>query len=950
MKMRRLTCRVLVTVILLAGLFGSAARAGEVDLDAPLAVDPNVRMVELPNGLHCWIRAHGTPPDRVGIWLHVSSGSTNEEEDQRGLAHFLEHVAFRGSENFPPGELIKYFESIGLTFGQHQNAFTGFDQTTYTLTLPDTEEAALRKGLLCMADFAFRLSLLPEEMEKERAVVLEEFRARKGPGQRMMEKLLPVLVPGSRVAERLPIGKEEVIENSRQEHLRDYYGTWYRPDNAVLLIVGDVDPALIEGVAAQAFGGWQPVPDPQQNADAGVVPYAETRAAVITDPELTVADVSAVSVRPLEKLLTVGDFRRRLVDSLGMWIVNRRLAEMVQKGTAPFQGASLRKRPLWNVCTYVEANAVGQPDRWEAMLSSVLTEVKRAREHGFLDQEFEDAKKARLAAAERAARTEPTRDARAFLSYMNSCVSRDRKPISEAQRLELTEALIETVTLDEVWGAFRRNFDAEARLLLVTMPEKEGLAVPPEQELLSAAERAEATEVEARVTRERPESLLEEEPTPGVVVEQEEDPDLEILSVTLDNGVRAHLRQMDYKKDQVLVRITLAGGAIRERADDRGVTDVAALALSRPASHTLSSTDIRDLMTGKKVSVGGGAGSDTLVINISGSPEDLEEGFRLAHLLLIEPLVEAPALKVWKEQMEQAIERRRTSVEEHLWEKADALLSGDDARLKFPTQEQVDRLALEQGQAWLDGIVRSAPIEVAVVGDIERERALELTLKYLGSLPERPRLDSALDELRGIDQQTGPLRATVEVETITPRAVVLVGWRGADWTDVKERRVLQIAAQILQIRLRDEIRVKRGLTYSIFCRARPAKAYRGSGLFFAYFTADPDKAAEVADLTRTLMEHLAEDGPTDDEMDVVHKQFAKNIEEAQKEPSYWASVLSDLDYHGTKLADVKEALEKYTSYTREDVLEVLKKYMTEERRIQVIVLPVEKTDGPVEES
>jgi zinc protease len=371
------------------------------------------------------------------------------------------------------------------------------------------------------------------------------------------------------------------------------------------------------------------------------------------------------------------------------------------------------------------------------------------------------------------------------------------------------------------------------------------------------------------------------------------------------------------------------------------LTDVAALAFQRPASTTLSSTDIRDLLTGKKVSLGAGTAGDAVVLSVNGTPDDVEVGFRLAHLLLTEPQTEAPAVKEWKERMAQEIERRRTSVKSQMAEEADALLSSGDIRFKRLTQEQVDGLTLGDGQRWLSRMIRSSPMEVAVVGDIERDRALELVLKYLGSLPERPDVAMAFPELRELHQKPGPLVSTVQVDTITPLAVVLVGWRGADWTAVKERRVLQIAAQIMTTRLREELREELGLAYSPYCSARAGVAYRGAGLLATRLTAKPERAAEMAELARQVMEKLAEEGPTEEEMEAVHKQFGNFIETDQKEPSYWVRVLAELDYHGTVLSDVKEAYEKYTSYTREDVLEVLRKYMTEERRIQVIALPKE---------
>ncbi len=934
-----------VALILPIVLLARPVRALELDLDDPLPVDPEIYMVEMSNGFNFWIREHKTPPDRVGMWLHVDTGSINEEDDERGLAHFLEHIAFRGSDNFPAGTLIDYFESIGLTFGQHQNASTGFDHTTYRLTLPDTKEETLRKGLLCMADYAFRLSLLQEEADKERGVVLEELRARKGPSQRIFEESLPILLPGSRMAERLPIGKEEVIKVVGRGHFESYYKTWYRPGNATLLIVGDIDALDMEDLVAETFADWEPAADPRPNADAGVKPYTKTRAAVMTDPEITEAEVSVVSIRPLEEFATVSDFRRILVDTLGTWIVNRRLGDMVREGTAPFQDAAVSKDRVLGIMTYIDAEAEGKPDKWEPMLRSLLTELRRARQHAFFDKEFENAKKATVAALEKAARIESTRDQRFFLRYMNECVGEDRTPISAVQKLELAQSLIPTITRREVWEAFRRNFSADARLILVILPEREGLEAPSEETLLALEKEAEAARVEPPAAKERITNLLEREPVPGIVAEQEEEPDLKILSVTLSNGVRAHLRNMDYKKDTVLVNITLAGGGIRETVENHGVTSVAALALQRPASQKLTSTQIRDFMTGKKVSIGGGAGRDAVTVSIEGTPDDLEEGLRLAYLLLTEPRIEPAALKVWKERMTQAIEERKTNVRDQMVEKADVLLSGDDPRLRFPTQEQVDALTVEQGQEWLEDMIRNAPVEVSFVGDMDRDRALELTRKYLGSLPQRPRTDPTIQPLREVHQGPGPLSATVEVETITPKATAMVGWRGADYTDMKDRRCLQIAAEILTIRLRKEIRERRGLSYSPYCISRAAKAYAGMGQFVALLTVDPETAAETVELTRSVMADFVREGPTEDEMDVARKQFANRIETSQKEPRYWASVLADLDYHGTKLSDVKEAKEKYTTYTRYDLLQILGKYVTDERRIQVIALP-KKADQP----
>ena len=948
MKLRVSRCLSVISLIAFAISFALPASAADVDPATPLAVDPHVKMGTLPNKMNYWIRAHKTPPGKVNIWMHVGSGSINEDDNQRGLAHFLEHMAFNGSEHFAAGTLVKYFESLGLQFGRDQNAFTSFDQTTYKLTLPDTKPETLEKGLQCLADFGYRLLLPNDKLETERGVILEEARTRKGASQRIIEKLLPLVAPGSRFADRLPIGQEDVIKTADRQRFVDYYSKWYRPDDTTLIVVGDIDPDAIEKMIVENFSDWKPVEKAATDTDPGIKDYTTERAGVITDPELEKTEISVARIGPLTPLLTNGDFRREMVEDLGGWIINRRYNEMVEKGIAPFQNAGLGISPFLNVCRYYDAQCTGGGDgkdikadsqKWSEMLTALLVEMKRVREFGFLQQELDDAKKETLAGAQQSAQTEATWDAQSFVNSMNSDIARKIKPMSAAQRLELIAALLPGITREEVTESFKKNFDPKARLLLITMPQKDGFTIPTEAQILEAASKAEAVKVDAPKEKERPKSLLETEPAPGAVAAKEEDPDLHILSATLNNGVRVHVRNMDFKKNMVMAQLSIAGGGIRETAANKGITDAAALLLNQPATAKLTSTTIREMMTGKKVAVSGGAGQDNIVVSISGTPEDIEEGFRLMYLIMTQGKLEESALKVWKEENAQQIEKRKTNVEAQLREKFSALISGDDPRVKPISREQLDKITVADAQAWIDAIFKSGPIEAAIVGDIEQGRAMDLAQKYLGSLPKRELVDDSLTALRKIDEKSGPQTATVGVETITPRAVVLTGWRGADWTNVKDRRILQLAGELLSTRLREEIREKRSLAYSPACISQPSKSYKGMGFIAAYFQADPEKAGQAASISEELIEKFAKEGPTDAELDAVRKQFKNSLETQLKEPSYWASVLADLDYRGTKLSDVKEVVEKFSTYSKDEILEVLKRYITPERHIQVITVP-----------
>lgn len=909
------------------------------DWTAPLPVDPLVQRGKLPNGLTYWIRKSTTPPDKVGAWIHVGSGSLNEDDNQRGLAHLLEHMAFNGSANFPPGTLIKYFESIGLSFGHDQNAFTGFDQTTYMIYLPDPKPETVSKGLLCLTDFVFRQSLTKEEVEKERLVVLEETRARKGKDQRITDKMLPILLPGSRIAERLPIGKEEVIRDANREVIQSYYRKWYRPEFSTALLAGDIEPAAAEKLLTEAFKDWKAEGPTPTNADPGIKPYTSTRAATITDPELTEANWMVYNIKPIREEKTLGDFRERLIEQFGCWMLNRRLADLLQKGKAPYQTASCSVGVWYNACTTVSAYAGGTPVQWKPILVALLTELKRACAHGFNPQELDDARRATIAGVEQSVRTEKTWDMRAWLGRYNGVLSRKQLPMSETQRAHCLQQTLPFITLDDVNAAFRKNFAPENRLILLTLPEAKNITVPSEADILAVAREVEQSQIAALAQKERLASLLDADPGRAVVKEGQLNSALDIYTATFQNNVRVHVREMSFKKSQVWAQITLPGGRLHETAQTRCLADVAALAFGRHATSKFDSVQLRDFLVGKNVSVSGWAEDDALVLQVSGSPEDLETGFQLAHLLLRDARVESSALDKWREQAKDDWKERQRSVEAQLSERLSIVKGGGDPRFLGWSLEMIDRVTPDAAQAFLERHTKEAPVEVSIVGDLSRYQMMELARKYLGTLPERPHLNGALDGLRKLKLPRGPKEEIVEVDTITDRAIVALGWRGPDWRDVKERRQLLLATQILQSRLREEVREKRGLTYSVYATMRPGEAYPCTGFFGAYSVADPKKAADNVKATRDVFDAFLASGPTEEEMATVRKQIDNQLEVQLREPSYWLGLLSDLDYRGTKLADVAALRANMQAYTRDEVHKALQKYIKPEGYLQVIATP-----------
>lgn len=916
--------------------------------------DERIKTGTLENGVTWWFRQHDNPKGKLALMIHVDTGSLNETDSQRGLAHFMEHMVFNGTENFPPGALIPYFESLGMEFGADLNAFTSFDQTAYMLFLPDTQAQRMDDGFKVLSDYAFRALLKEEEIDKERGVILAEARTGKSAEQRMRDELWPQLYEGSRFAERLPIGDEEIVANAPRSEFVDYYRTWYRPENVTVLVVGDVNQGDVLPLIEKWFGEYEsPLPArPQQGPEFKA--FREPRAIVVTDPEITGCDVQMVTLHPgRPPTTTVAQWRVELVENIGTWIVGRRYRERVDKGTASYRGARASVSDAFNDALEINAGASGEPEDWSSMLSELVAEVKRAREFGFSERELEMAKKERLAGAERAVRTEPTTDARSFLFRMLRAVNAEVPVLSAQQELELYQRLLPTIELSEVNRAFSDHFAPGTFAYVVEMPGKEGVEVPPREAVLVAGHAAWEQHVEPPLETAGPREILATAPTPGTVTERTVDEDLGITSLWLSNGVRVHHRFMDYRKDNVTVSISLAGGGIEETKDSIGVTGAAQLVTSEPATSRLTSTDIRDLLTGKNIRVGGaggggrrgrgaqggGGGEDAVTLTVSGSPADLMIGLELAHALLTDGKIEEAAFRNWKLGTLERMERMQTMPMFKAVEALAEMLSGGDPRAMMQTPEDVERQTITAAQAWYDRLCREAPIEVAVVGDIQLDDVLPLLETCIGSLPLRKKRAEHLDALRHISRGDGPFTRNVEVESITPQAMAMAGFLAADGKDATERRVFELSSQILSTRLIKEIREDRGQVYSIGARYRPSFVYQDSAQFSAGAPCDPEQAQAVTAEIHRIFGEFAKQGPTTEELDNAKKQIANNLDTEMQEPRYWLRVLAHLDLHGRDLAEQKTEKEAYGQVTTEQVRAVFSRYYQPARQYTVTAVP-----------
>ncbi|MHB8865409.1 MAG: M16 family metallopeptidase [Pirellulaceae bacterium] len=949
--MRRFFSGLMAEILMLIAIGGAAAQN--------LPTDPALVTGQLDNGLRYVVRQHANPPGRATIWMHIHSGSLNETDSQRGLAHYLEHMAFNGSENFPPGSVVPFFQSLGMTFGRDQNAFTSFDQTTYQLSLPDAEPGTISKGLMYFADVLFRLSLLPTEIDDERQIIQEERRRSLSGQQRTMYYVLERLAPGSIFGQRITIGTEETINSVQQADFKDYYGKWYVPSNATLMVMADTDPQQVVSLVQKNFDAIPQVPRPTPQ-EVGITPYPQSFAIVASDPEVQIEQIRITRLEPARvPSTTVPQLRDDLVAVLGLLAFNRRLEDKIAAGDTNYLSGNVSLGNQVGTIYTAELSGRAKPGKWQQALEQLALELQRGRLYGFSEREIEDAKKEIISNAARDVETEPTSPASNLMQRWNRSISDGEPIMSAAQQLELLQQLTPTVTLEEVGTRFAKEFDPSAVAVIAVLPSSAN--VPTESALLDLATRALSVKPEPEAVAERASQLMKTLPAAGAFTELSEHPSSGVWSGWLSNNARVHYRYMESRKNEVTVRISLIGGELHETADTRGVTQAATIAWAQPATAHLSSADVRSLMTGQKISVRtgstgsgsgrgrgsssglGGENADSITLTVSGSPTDLETGLQLAHLLLTEPKVEPAAFSQFTTMIRTLLQQmEKNPMMVGMQAVAGAPYPENVARAQPLTIEQLDRLDVDLAQAQLNRLLQDSPLEVAVVGDLSKDRALELVARYLGSLPARERVSPDLfRDLRKLERPAGPriLRRTIESET--PQAFVFAGFYGADETNLPDTRAMTIAAMILSTRMVKEIREEEQLVYSIGAGFRPGSTYPGFGTLSAAAPTDPAKTQQLLEKINAMYAALAADGVTEDELAVARKQVANTLDEQMREPSYWLSRIGQMTFEGRNLDDVVQAPAAYQAITAEQVRDTFARYYSPETSMAVLVLPAE---------
>ena len=933
-----------IATVLVLGAFMSHVRAEEyegLNLDAPLPFHDGItHHGVLPNGMRYMILPHKMPADRAELMFHIGTGSINETESERGLAHYLEHMAFNGSTHHPPGSLVKTFESHGMKFGRDQNAFTGFDQTTYLLSLPNTKPETLDMSFTFFADVGSGLTLPATEVERERGVILEEERMRDTVSQRMIERIAKSLAPGSRFSERFPIGLTEVIKQTDSKRLRGYYDRCYRPDVTTLIVVGDVDGAQVEARIRKAFAEWKRPDVATSNMESGIRPSDGFRARVMTDPDVTQAQIAHIDFDETPRVRTLREARGALIRQMGASVLSRRLQRMVQRGEAAFLEGDAMEQPLVGRASIRQVAAEGEVAHWRKMAEQLLREQRRMLVHGALQDELDRARKIFLTRSEAIAKQADAIPSNALAMQLNQSVSGDSIPMSFHQSLEMLRAVAPTITLQEVNDSFRARFGLGRGLLLAVVPQNEGVATIGDDALHAVYTKVMAEDLTPIEAAARVESILEHAPTTGEIKGVDADKELGVETWTLANAIPVFVKPLD-KDTTAVVTIKLYGGMLHEDATTRGLTALAdpALTPGTAALSNRSSEAITRFLEDKRVRVSTARQADGLTITVSGVAEDLEPGLALVYGLLTNPVLEETAFKNARADYQRTIRDTKIDVQRALGVAVREVIADKAPRATLPSEAHIGGLTLDAARAWLARLATRSAMGVAIAGKFTPEQARAWMTTYLASLPPREESLESVRKARGATFGGNDVDDRVEIDTASPAAWVFQGWRGYPHRDVEAACAANVATRILGTRLLQDIREKRGLVYTIQA-AYSVGALDGVAHCQSYFSAPHDKLEVASNAARAVgVAYGSDAGPTDEELATVQKTILNRLEADLERASHWSATLAGLTVETDGIGRMRKQLQCMRSIDAAKVRAAAKEIFQPDRFFQIMVGP-----------
>lgn len=929
--------------LLVAALLFSPPLGWAADTD-PVPLDPAIRTGKLANGLTYYLRQNAKPEKRLELRLVVNAGSALEDDDQRGVAHFVEHMAFRGTARYPGVTLVHYLQTLGSSFGPDINAHTSADETIYQLTLPSDNEESLRQGVAILADWAHGVTLLDADIAAERNVILEEWRLGRGAQQRMAYQLIPALFKGSRYAERLPIGTKESIERVSPDTLRRFYRDWYRPDNMAVIVVGDADLNRVEELIKADFSGLPSPENPRAHPTLSVPQNREPQAHVAADKENPYNVALLVWKTEPKPARTAADFRRGLVRDLGSIMLNFRLAERQRQANAPFLHAQGRfGRWMVRPAAAYQLMVVAAEGGIERGVEAAYEETLRVRRFGFLASELDRAKAVLLRQLEQQYHE---RDKTPSAAFADSLVRHhlQGEPTPGIEFLfSFAKESVPQIALAEVNALSSRLLPDENRVVIVQSVEKPQVQLPEAAQILAALRRAETAKIEAYAEKKIEGGLLPSLPAPGRAVAAKPLDEIQALEVQFANGVRVVLKPTNFQNDQVLLSAFRPGGQSVFPDDHALAAQLATAYLGEAGLGKFSKNDLQKMLADKRVAFLSVVGAYFDNLKGQSSTNDLETLLQLIHLRFTAPRDDAAAYQVVVTQHQGILKSLRANPEMAFADDVARWLYQGHPRTPgtIPTEAEWATLSYEKvRRVARERFASAAGFTFEIVGSFDAKTAMGLATTYLGSLPAQPKEENFCD--LGIRPLEGPQHKIIR-HGKEPKSIVMLTLEREFPYDVMENHRLWSLGNILNRALVDKLRLTGAKVYAVRAQAEVAKAPYPHAKVLILLPCAPENADKMAQLALDEIRRLRKDGPTRKELEKEVESQKRTVEKEMKDNDRWLGKLEMIYRDREPLTRLSQPEKLIAMVSGPELQALAQQYLDPEKFIRATLLPQNDT-------
>ena len=910
----------------------------DAPLTATVPVDPRITVGTLPNGMRYYVRANKQPANRAELRLVVNAGSVLEDDDQRGLAHFVEHMAFNGTRNFPKQDIIAFLQSSGVRFGAHINANTGFDSTVYQLQIPTDDARIVDRSLLIMEDWAHNVTFDPEEIDKERGVILEEWRTGLGGAARMLDQQLPVLLKDSRYAARLPIGTPDTLRSFPHDRLKKFYTDWYRPDLMGVVVVGDFDPSQMEAKIKARFSGIPATMNPRPHPMYDVPEQQGTRYTIATDPEANATIVTVTTTMPARDQTTLGTYRQQTIERAFAGLLSSRLAEITRKPDAPFLDADTNRGYFVQTTEATTLSALVADGGAEKGLAALFTEAERVARFGFTQTELDRYRLSLMKAFEQlAASTDEHTSQSLAEEFIRNFMQKEPIP-GIAYEYTLVRRFLPEITLANVNAVARDWVPDRNRVIAVSAPKKAGVSVPTEASLAAVIKSAGGA-LTAYVDAVDAKPLLDPLPKPGTVANTTTKPG-GVTEWTLSNGARVVLDPTTFKQDEVVFRAFSPGGTSLASDADFVAAETADSVVSQGGLGTLSAINVSKKLAGKAAVVRPDIDEMFEGLNGRSLKRDLETMFQLIYLTFTQPRSDAEAFRAITGQLKSALANRQALPEAAFEDALNAAVSQDHPRARTLNAEAVGQMSLEKSMAFYkDRFADASDFTFVFVGSFDLPTMKPLVERYLASLPAIKRKETGRNV--GIRPPTTVVDKLVTKGT-TPKSQVGVVFTGPIQNDQRNRLIVQTMANTLAGNLQRVLREDLGGTYGVSVvtdfTERPAQEYRVS----ITFACEPARTQDLVKALFGVIDDFKVAGPSPGQIADAQAGLRRDLEVDSRENG---KVLRDLVYayqYDESIPDAASSRALFDQLTPALVRDAARTYLDTNRYVRVVLMPETK--------